>query len=172
MNIKINIKTVTLIKGLESVTINRNFAINRELGYTHYGIFLGAKFKAIVDSMLGKQLPMTKKYCAYLWEVAQWAQLGALCKVTLPNLKSSYIHRYIVTTQYSINLTYNYVIFRDASNDTYLFISADRDTIYSLYSYYQEKQLLNLDMSILDIVENRKPSLKDRFFTWLKNALN
>ena len=167
---KINLKTITLVKGLESVTINRHFTINHELGYTHYGIFLGAKFQGIINDMLGKQLPMTNKYKRYLWEVAQWAQLGALFRVSLPNLKSNFIYRYIGGVEYGINLTYNYIMLRDMSNDTYLYVSLDSNTTYALYAYHYEKQLQSLDEAILNLAF--KPSLKDKLFTWIKNVLN
>ena len=169
---KINLKTITLVKGLESVTVNRNFTINHELGYTHYGIFLGTKFQGIINDMLGKQLPMTKRYCNHLWNIAQWAQLGALFRVSLPNLKYNYMNRLIDNVSYDINLTYNYMVIHYLKSDVYEIITIDSDTIYSLYAYNFEKQYENLDNKLYFIHENSSPNLWERFLSWLKNALN
>ena len=133
---KINIKTIQLIKGLESIVINRNYAIIKELQYTHIGIIFQYGYKFDISRLLGKQLPMTKKYCANLWNFAQWAEQTALIQIVLPNVRPQYINRYIVGVQYSINLVYNYMILRDMNNDSYMYISLDSDTTYNLYSYH------------------------------------
>lgn len=165
-------KTIQLIKGLESIAINRNHAIIKELQYTHIGMIFQYGYKFDISRLLGKPLPMTKKYCADLWNFAQWAEQTALIQIVLPNVRPQYINRYIVGVQYSINLVYNYMILRDMNNDSYVYISLDSDTTYNLYSYHYKKQLQSLDEALINLVDEYKPSLKDKLLTWLKNAIN